>query len=75
MIWLAGILAYVLFGIVFAAWVVGNDKEPEGFEDEPYVWLFFNIPFWPFIGLGYLIKRLFDRLVDGFKRPEEEQNE
>ena len=75
MIGLAIILAYALFGIVFAAWIVGNEKEPEGFSDDPYIWLFFNMLFWPFIWLWYLIMGLFNRLVDGFKRPEKEQNE
>lgn len=75
MIWLVSVLLYVLCGIVFAAWVVGNEKEPEEFSDDPYLWLFLNVPFWPFIGLWYLIVGLFVRLVDGFKRPEKEQNE
>ena len=68
MIWLVSILTYALFGIVFAAWIVGKEKEPEEFSDDPYLWLFINVPFWPFIGLGYLIKELFVRLVDGFRR-------
>lgn len=75
MIWLAIIVAYVLCGIVLAAWMVGNEKEPEDFRDEPYLWLFVNVPFWPVIGLWYLIMGLFVRLVDGFRPTEEEQNE
>lgn len=71
MIWLAIIVAYVLCGIVLAAWMVGNEKEPEDFRDAPYLWLFVNVPFWPVIGLGYLINELFVRLVDSFRRPEE----
>lgn len=75
MICLVIISAYVLFGIVFAARVVGNGKEPEEFKDDPGLWLFLNVPFWPFIGLWYLIMGLFVRLVDGFKHTEEEEDE
>lgn len=76
MIWrvVSILLVYALFGIVFAAWAVGNDKVPKDFKNEPYLWLFLNIPFWPVIGLGYLIGELFVKLVDVFQRPEKEQN-
>lgn len=75
MIWLVSILAYALCGIVFAAWVVGNEEEPRDFRNEPYLWLFLSMLFWPFIGLWYLITKLFVRLVNVFQRTEEEQNE